>query len=192
MVVVAKMGRLRSSPVNKLFAWVRRQSMKVKIFLAVTSVICPLVALKLLIKDHNHFFIASEAVHFLGIMVLIYKLTTQKTCSGEIKSTTITYLKFHPSIVSLNSSAGFNPLSSIGNLVTLFCSCFYVAFNCKTQYLCMIGILFSFCFDTPVATYADQGLTLSSFSRLAHLILVIEFEVYTISSSSSDEKGMIF
>ncbi|CAL5353429.1 unnamed protein product [Camellia sinensis] len=76
------MGRRRSSPVNKLFAWVRRQSMKVKTFLAFTSVLFSLVALKLLIRDHNHFFIASEAIHVAGIMVLIYKLTTQKTCSG--------------------------------------------------------------------------------------------------------------
>uniref|UniRef100_A0A5B7BTF8 ER lumen protein-retaining receptor C28H8.4 n=1 Tax=Davidia involucrata TaxID=16924 RepID=A0A5B7BTF8_DAVIN len=76
------MGRRRGSPVNKLFAWVRRQSMKVKTFLAVTTVLCSLFALKLLIKDQNHLFVASEAIHAAGIMVLIYKLTTQKTCSG--------------------------------------------------------------------------------------------------------------
>ncbi|KAA8543529.1 hypothetical protein F0562_021725 [Nyssa sinensis] len=76
------MGRRRGSPVNTLFAWVRRQSMKVKTFLAVTTVLCSLVALKLLIKDQNHFFVASEAIHAAGILVLIYKLTTQKTCSG--------------------------------------------------------------------------------------------------------------
>ncbi|XP_052623443.1 uncharacterized protein LOC111885576 isoform X2 [Lactuca sativa] len=76
------MGRRRGSAVNKLFAWVRRQSMKVKIFLAVTSLISSLVALRLLVKDTNQFFLASESVHAAGIVVLIYKLTTQKTCSG--------------------------------------------------------------------------------------------------------------
>ncbi|XP_057964587.1 uncharacterized protein LOC131155451 [Malania oleifera] len=76
------MGRRRSSPVNALFGWVRKQSMKVKAFLAVTTAIVSLVALKLLVKDHNDFFLASEAVHAAGILVLIYKLTTQKTCSG--------------------------------------------------------------------------------------------------------------
>ncbi|XP_057473391.1 uncharacterized protein LOC130761837 [Actinidia eriantha] len=76
------MGRRRSSPVNKLFVWVRRQSMKVKTFLAVTAVLTALVVLKLLIRDHNHFFVASEAIHAAGIIVLIYKLSTQKTCSG--------------------------------------------------------------------------------------------------------------
>lgn len=87
------MGRRRSSPVNKLFAWVRSQSMKVKTFLAVTAVLCSLVALKLLIRDHNHFFVASEAIHAAGILVLIYKLTTQKTCSGlSLKTQELTAL----------------------------------------------------------------------------------------------------
>lgn len=76
------MGRRRGLPVNKLFAWVRSQSMKVKTFLAVTSVLCSLVALKLLIKDYDYFFVSSEAIHAVGILVLIYKLTTQKICSG--------------------------------------------------------------------------------------------------------------
>lgn len=56
--------------------------MKVKAFLGITSVLCSLVALKLLVRDQNHFFVASEAIHAAGIMVLIYKLTKQKTCSG--------------------------------------------------------------------------------------------------------------
>ncbi|KAK6163715.1 hypothetical protein DH2020_000579 [Rehmannia glutinosa] len=76
------MGRKRNAPLNKLFVWVRRQSTKVKTFLAVAFVLFALVALKLLIHDHNQFFVASEAIHFAGILVLIYKLTTQKTCSG--------------------------------------------------------------------------------------------------------------
>ncbi|XP_057508504.1 uncharacterized protein LOC130791377 [Actinidia eriantha] len=85
------MGRRRSSPLNKLFAWVRRQSMKVKTFLAVTAVLTALVSLKLLIRDHNHFFVASEAIHAAGIIVLIYKLFTQKTCCGiSLKTQEIT------------------------------------------------------------------------------------------------------
>lgn len=76
------MGRRRGSAVNKLFAWVRRQSMKVKIFFGITFVLSSLIALRLFIKDTNQFFVASESVHAAGIIVLIYKLTTQKTCSG--------------------------------------------------------------------------------------------------------------
>lgn len=71
---------------NKLFTWVRTQSMKVKALLGVMAVLSSLVALKLLIKDQDNFFVASEAVHFLGLIVLIYKLSTQKTCSGDLFS----------------------------------------------------------------------------------------------------------
>ncbi|KAL7154272.1 hypothetical protein ABFS83_04G223100 [Erythranthe nasuta] len=76
------MGKKRNAPLNKMFAWVRRQSAKVNAFLAAALCLCALVALKLLIHDHNHFFVASEAIHFAGILVLIYKLSTRKTCSG--------------------------------------------------------------------------------------------------------------
>ncbi|KAF5784736.1 putative ER lumen protein retaining receptor [Helianthus annuus] len=76
------MGRKRGSAVNKLFIWVRKQSMKVKIFLAVASVLSCLIALRLLAKDTTQFFVASEFVHAAGIILLIYKLTKQKTCSG--------------------------------------------------------------------------------------------------------------
>lgn len=81
------MGRRRGSPVvNKMFAWVRKQSIKVKIFLGITSILSSLVGLRFLVKDTNQFFVASEAVHAAGIFVLIYKLTTQKTCSGMFLS----------------------------------------------------------------------------------------------------------
>lgn len=82
------MGSKRHAPVNKLFAWVRRQSAKVKTFLVVVCVLSALVALKLLVHDHNHFYVVSEATHFAGILVLIYRLTTRKTCSGIVRSST--------------------------------------------------------------------------------------------------------
>ncbi|KAK6940494.1 ER lumen protein retaining receptor [Dillenia turbinata] len=87
------MGRRRNSPVNVLFGWVRRQSVKVKVGLMVMGMLFSLIALKLLVKDHSHFFVASEAIHAAGIMVLIYKLTTQNTCSGlSLKSQELTAL----------------------------------------------------------------------------------------------------
>ncbi|KAK9138411.1 hypothetical protein Sjap_009005 [Stephania japonica] len=55
-------------------------------------------------EDHSHFFVASEAVHMIGTMILIYKLTTHKTCSGlSLKSQELTaiYLavRFYCSII---------------------------------------------------------------------------------------------
>ncbi|KAI3408932.1 uncharacterized protein J3R85_019940 [Psidium guajava] len=41
-----------------------------------------LVALKLTVKNHGHFFVASELSHAAGLLVLGYKLTIQRTCSG--------------------------------------------------------------------------------------------------------------
>ncbi|XP_071716436.1 uncharacterized protein [Rutidosis leptorrhynchoides] len=77
------MGRKRgNSAVNKLFVWVRKQSIKVKIFLAVTCFLSSLISLRFLVRDTNQFFVASEFVHASGIILLIYKLTTLKTCSG--------------------------------------------------------------------------------------------------------------
>ncbi|CAN6684815.1 unnamed protein product [Malus baccata var. baccata] len=87
------MGRRRSSPVNELFQWVRRQSIKVKVCLGSLLALCALVALRFWVKNHNYFFIASEVVHVAGIVVLIYKLTTQKTCSGlSLKTQELTAL----------------------------------------------------------------------------------------------------
>ncbi|GAY32295.1 hypothetical protein CUMW_281150 [Citrus unshiu] len=68
-----------------------RQPMKVKSCLAVVFTVCSLVAMKLFVKNHDYFFVASEAIHAAGIMVLIYKLTTKNTCSGlfaEAKNST--------------------------------------------------------------------------------------------------------
>ncbi|CAL9023198.1 unnamed protein product [Prunus brigantina] len=92
-VLADTMGRRRSSPVNVLFQWVRSQSMKVKVFLGALLALCALLALRFWVRDHKYFFVASEVVHVLGIIVLIYKLTTQKTCSGlSLKSQELTAL----------------------------------------------------------------------------------------------------
>lgn len=80
-----KMGTRRGkSSVNAVLIWLMRQPMKVKSCLAVVFTVCSLVAMKLFVKNHDYFFVASEAIHAAGIMVLIYKLTTKNTCSGII------------------------------------------------------------------------------------------------------------
>ncbi|KAL8260341.1 hypothetical protein R6Q59_028294 [Mikania micrantha] len=77
------MGKKRESSVNMLFvALLRRQSMKVKIFLAMTALISALAALRSFVTNYNNLFVASELIHAMGIIALIWKLTTRKTCSG--------------------------------------------------------------------------------------------------------------
>lgn len=79
------MGRRRGArdPVNILFGWVRRQSVRVQVFLGAVAALVALVGLKIFVRDYEHFYIASEAVHAAGILILIYKLTRHKTCSGD-------------------------------------------------------------------------------------------------------------
>jgi ER lumen protein retaining receptor len=76
------MGRRRSSPASELIAWLKRRSMRLKICLGAALALCALVVLKLTVHNSDHFFIASETAHAVGLFVLIYKLTTKKTCSG--------------------------------------------------------------------------------------------------------------
>jgi hypothetical protein len=64
-------------------AWVRRQPPKVKAFLAVVAGMAALVFIRFIVHDHDNLFVAAEAAHALGIAVLIYKLTKEKTCAGS-------------------------------------------------------------------------------------------------------------
>ncbi|RAL43409.1 unnamed protein product [Cuscuta campestris] len=82
-----------SSSVNKLFSWARKQSMKVKLFLGLITALAALLALSRSVKDRNQFFVAAEAIHFAGILVLIYKLIRKKSCSGlSLRSQELTAL----------------------------------------------------------------------------------------------------
>ncbi|KAK6780308.1 hypothetical protein RDI58_022492 [Solanum bulbocastanum] len=72
------------TPARKVFLWVRKQSKKVKTVLGAVTCLTLLITLRLLIHDHNHFFVLAELVHFIGILCLIYKLSTLKTCSATL------------------------------------------------------------------------------------------------------------
>lgn len=79
------MGHRRGAadPVSGAMRWAQKQPVRVKVTLGAVTVLLSLLALKIFVRDRNHFFVASEAVHAAGIMVLIYKLTRRKTCSGH-------------------------------------------------------------------------------------------------------------
>uniref|UniRef100_A0A0D3DW94 Uncharacterized protein n=1 Tax=Brassica oleracea var. oleracea TaxID=109376 RepID=A0A0D3DW94_BRAOL len=74
--------RATKSPIHAVSTWVRRQPPKVKVFLAVASGITALVLLKFIVHDHDNLFVAAESVHSIGISLLIYKLTKEKTCAA--------------------------------------------------------------------------------------------------------------
>ena len=72
-------------PIHAVATWVRRQPPKIKAFLAVVSGIAALLFLRMVVHDHDNLFVSAEAVHALGISVLIFKLTKEKTCAGKLK-----------------------------------------------------------------------------------------------------------
>lgn len=69
-------------PIVAVKSWLRRQPTKVKAFLAVIAGMAALVVLRAIVHDHDNLFVAAEAVHSIGISVLIYKLMKEKTCAG--------------------------------------------------------------------------------------------------------------
>ncbi|VVB09636.1 unnamed protein product [Arabis nemorensis] len=79
------------TPIHVVWSWVRRQPPKVKAFLAVVTGMAALVLLRFIVHDHDNLFVAAEAVHSIGICVLIYKLMKEKTCAGlSLKSQELT------------------------------------------------------------------------------------------------------
>lgn len=62
--------------------WVRRKPPKIKMFLAVITAMSALIFIRMVVEDHDSLFVVAEAVHAIGISVLIYKLTKEKTCAG--------------------------------------------------------------------------------------------------------------
>ena len=72
-------------PIHAVTTWVRRQPPKMKAFLAVLSGLAALLFLRIFVHDHDSLFVAAELVHALGISVLIYKLTREKTCAGTFQ-----------------------------------------------------------------------------------------------------------
>lgn len=82
------MGAGDKKPKNPLQAavfWVRKQPPKVKTFLAVIAGLAALVFLRLVVSDHDNLFVAAEAVHAIGISVLVYKLSKEKNCAGRVQ-----------------------------------------------------------------------------------------------------------
>ncbi|XP_050206038.1 uncharacterized protein LOC126655779 [Mercurialis annua] len=131
------MGRKRSSPVNVVFGWMRRRSVTVKTLLGVVIALGCLVGLKFVVKDHNHFFIASEAIHAAGILVLIYKLATQKSCSGlSLKTQELTALFLAVRLVcSIIMEADIHTVLDFATLISTLWLLYMIRFKLKSTYI---------------------------------------------------------
>ena len=84
--VVVAMGTFeeasRRARLNKAQQWIKKRSQHEKTAMVVGLCVFVLLTLKLVIEDHDSLFLMAEAVHFLGIGVLGYKLVLTKNCSG--------------------------------------------------------------------------------------------------------------
>eukprot|EP00270_Netrium_digitus_P002208 TRINITY_DN1247_c0_g1_i1.p1 TRINITY_DN1247_c0_g1~~TRINITY_DN1247_c0_g1_i1.p1 ORF type:complete len:276 (-),score=35.98 TRINITY_DN1247_c0_g1_i1:296-1123(-) len=79
------------NPLQVAIWWIRKQPVKVKAMLGVLAGLALIVMLRLVVVDHDNLFIGAEAIHAVGIAVLIYKLIKEKNCAGlSLKSQELT------------------------------------------------------------------------------------------------------
>ncbi|ESQ37091.1 hypothetical protein EUTSA_v10002777mg [Eutrema salsugineum] len=132
------MGKRRGvSAVNVIFGWLRQQSNKVKIALGIILSLILVVFLKITVKNHNHFFVASELIHAAGILILIYKLTRQKTCSGlSLKSQEVTAVFLAVRLIcSINMEGDIHTVLDFATLVSTLWVIYMIRFKLKSSYI---------------------------------------------------------
>ncbi|KAK4796424.1 hypothetical protein SAY86_028750 [Trapa natans] len=124
-------------PIQVVAAWLRRQPPKVKAFLAVVSGMVALVFLRMVVHDHDNLFIAAEAVHSIGILVLIYKLMKEKTCAGlSLKSQELTALFLAVRLYcSFVMEYDIHTLLDSTTLITTLWVIYMIRFKLKSSYM---------------------------------------------------------
>ncbi|XP_017631974.1 uncharacterized protein LOC108474532 isoform X2 [Gossypium arboreum] len=117
--------------------WVRRQPPKVKAFLAVVSGMAALVLLRFIVHDHDNLFVAAESVHSLGISVLIYKLTKEKTCAGlSLKSQELTAIFLAVRLYcSFVMEYDIHTILDLATLATTLWVIYMIRFKLKSSYM---------------------------------------------------------
>ncbi|XP_057534735.1 uncharacterized protein LOC130813049 [Amaranthus tricolor] len=91
------MGNKRETPtpMKQLTRWVWRRSVREKVTMGTVITLVLLILLKVMVKKNSHLFVATQLAHCAGILVLIYKLSITKTCSGlslKTQELTVIYL----------------------------------------------------------------------------------------------------
>uniref|UniRef100_A0A803NRS4 Uncharacterized protein n=1 Tax=Cannabis sativa TaxID=3483 RepID=A0A803NRS4_CANSA len=129
--------RAPKRPIHAVSTWVRRQPPKVKAFLAVISGMTALVLLRFIVHDHDNLFVAAEAVHSIGISVLIYKLMKEKTCAGlSLKSQELTAIFLAVRLYcSFVMEYDIHTLLDLATLGTTLWVIFMIRFKLKSSYM---------------------------------------------------------
>nr|KJB47610.1 hypothetical protein B456_008G033400 [Gossypium raimondii] len=129
--------RVQQRPIRALSMWVRRQPPKVKAFLGVVSGMAALVLLRFIVHDHDNLFVAAEAVHSIGISVLIYKLIKEKTCAGlSLKSQELTAIFLAVRLYcSFVMEYDIHTLLDLATLATTLWVIYMIRFKLKSSYM---------------------------------------------------------
>ncbi|KAJ0964186.1 hypothetical protein J5N97_029308 [Dioscorea zingiberensis] len=123
--------------VRAVMAWAERQPPKVKAFLAVVTGMAALVLLRFIIHDHDNLFVGAEACHAIGISVLIYKLTKERTCAGlSLKSQELTALFLAVRLYcSFVIEYDIHTLLDSATLLTTLWVIYMIRFKLKSSYM---------------------------------------------------------
>ncbi|KAG6709297.1 hypothetical protein I3842_06G125600 [Carya illinoinensis] len=129
--------RAQRTSIHAVSTWVRRQPPKVKAFLAVVSGMAALVLLRFIVHDHDNLFVAAEAVHSIGISVLIYKLMKEKTCAGlSLKSQDLTAIFLAVRLYcSFVMEYDIHTLLDLATLATTLWVIYMIRFKLKSSYM---------------------------------------------------------
>ncbi|GAV63620.1 ER_lumen_recept domain-containing protein [Cephalotus follicularis] len=124
-------------PIHAVATWVRKQPPQIKAFLAVVAVMCALVFLRLVVHDQDNLFVGAEAVHALGISVLIYKLMKEKTCAGlSLKSQELTAMFLAVRLYcSFVMEYDIHTLLDSATLATTLWVIYMMRFNLRSSYM---------------------------------------------------------
>ncbi|CAL0304316.1 unnamed protein product [Lupinus luteus] len=129
--------RPQRTPIHTITTWVKKQPPKVKAFLAVVSGMAALVLLRFIVHDHDNLFVAAEAVHSIGISVLIYKLMKEKTCAGlSLKSQELTAIFLAVRLYcSFVMEYDIHTLLDFATFVTTLWVIYMIRFKLKASYM---------------------------------------------------------
>lgn len=125
------------TPVKRVGRWIRSRSVREQVTMSVVAALILLVILKFSVKGQNNMFIFTQIAHSAGILVLTYKLSVTKTCSGlSLKTQELTAIYL---IMRIVAYFGFlRDLHVVLDSITLICTLwviYMVRFKLKDTYM---------------------------------------------------------
>lgn len=131
------LGRRSRNLLRSVTSWFHRQPIKIKTFVGVAAAFFALIFIRIMVRNHDNLFIAAETIHAIGIVVLIFKLTKEKTCAGlSLKSQELTALFLAVRLYcSLVMEYDIHTLLDTATLVTTCWVIYTIRYKLKSTYL---------------------------------------------------------